>query len=149
MEDIVKKREEKLIKEGLNFIDTFEKYTKKNRPEIYKKYLIFKEEKINCFSDKWSRHMHVIEFIKNDIKERNLKFLDLYDEMFKEMEKYVNTFIPKVLLEKVDLDKIYKLVLFINEISVLPDQTRLNYVLKCKTFFRIQMLMNYDKYLLG
>ena len=37
MEDILKKREQKLIKEGLGFIDYFEEYNSKNNPDIYKK----------------------------------------------------------------------------------------------------------------
>ena len=49
MEDILKKREQKLIKEGLCFIDFFEEYTSKNNPDIYKKYLDLMEEKFINF----------------------------------------------------------------------------------------------------
>ena len=37
MEAILNKRKQKLIKEGLNIIDSFEKYTLKNNADKYKK----------------------------------------------------------------------------------------------------------------
>ena len=87
MEDIIRKREQKLIKEGLNFIDSFEEYTSKNNPDIYKKYLDLKEEKLINFSFKWRVNMQVLEDVKNLMKEE----LELYDDMFTEMENYLNT----------------------------------------------------------
>ena len=68
--------------------------------------------------------------------------------MFTEMENYVNTFKPKVFLEREDLNQIHDIVDIINEISELPDQSRLNYVLKCIPFFHIKILMKHYKYLL-
>ena len=56
MENILKKREQKLIKEGLFIIDSFEKYTSKNNPDIYKKYLDIKDEKFIDGSSKWKRY---------------------------------------------------------------------------------------------
>ena len=149
MEDILRKREQKLIKEGLNFIDSFEEYTSKNNPDIYKKYLDLKEKRLIANSSKWSKHINVLENIKNEINKRNLSFLESYDDMFKEMEKYINTFKPKVFLERKDLHKIHGIVDIINEISKLPNQTRLNYDLKCHTFFYIKMLLNNYKHLLN
>ena len=149
MEAILNKRKQKLIKEGLNFIDSFEEYTEKNHPETYKKYLTLKENKLISFSDEWCRHMRVLEDVKHELNERNFTFLESYDDMFKEMENYVNTFKPKVFLEREDLNQIHDTVIIINEISKLPNQSRLNYVLKCFTFFHIEMLMGYyKKYLL-
>ena len=72
MEDILNKRKQKLIKEGLNFIDSFEEYTQKNNPDTYKKYLTLKEEKLIKFSSKWSRCMQILEDVKNEINKRNL-----------------------------------------------------------------------------
>ena len=149
MEDILRKREQKLIKEGLNFIDSFEEYTSKNNPDIYKKYLDLKEKRLISNSCKWSKQMNALEDIKNDINKRNLSFSESYDDMFKEMEKYVNTFKPKVFLERKDLHQIKGIVGIINEISKLPNQSRLNYYLKCSTFFYINLLMNDYKYQLG
>ena len=148
MEAILNKRKQKLIKEGLNFIDSWEEYTEKNHPETYKKYLTLKEEKLIGFSDKWRQHMRVLEDIKRELNERNFDFLELYDDMFTEMKTYIDTFKPKVFLEREDLNQIHDIVNIINEISELPDQTRLNYVLKCFTFFHIEMLMgHYKKYM--
>lgn len=42
-------KKQKLLKEGLNIIDSWEKYTSKNRPETYKKYLALKEKRIINF----------------------------------------------------------------------------------------------------
>ena len=138
MEDILRKREQKLIKEGLNFIDSFEEYTSKNNPDIYKKYLDLKEEKLISFSDKWSKYMRILEYTKDYL----VKIMDFntleFDDMIKEMEVYINTLKPKVFLNREDLDKINDIVIIINKISKLPDQSRLNYVLKCITFLRIK-----------
>ena len=138
MEDIIRKREQKLIKEGLNFIDSFEEYTSKNNPDIYKKYLDLKEEKLISFSDKWSKYMRILEYTKDYL----VKIMDFntleFDDMIKEMEVYINTLKPKVFLNREDLDKINDIVIIINKISKLPDQSRLNYVLKCITFLRIK-----------
>ena len=150
MEDILDKRKQKLIKEGLFFIDSFEEYTSKNNPDIYKKYLDLKEEKLISFSDKWSNHMRILRDVKYELNSRNFNFLESYDDMFTEMENYINTFKPKVFLEREDLNQIHDTVNIINEISKLPDQSRLNYVLKCIPFFYIQGLMLHEikKYLL-
>ena len=149
MEAILNKRKQKLIKEGLNFIDSFEEYTSKNNPNIYKKYLALKEKKLIKFSDKWSQHMQILEDVKYELNSRNFDFLESYDDMFTEMENYINTFKPKVFLEREDLNQINDIVNIINKISKLPDQSRLNYVLKCIPFFYIEMLMGYyKKYLL-
>ena len=148
MEAILNKMKQKLIKEGLNFIDSFEEYTRKNNPETYKKYLTIKEKKLINVSNKWSRCKQILEDVKNEINERNLDFLELYDDMFTEMETYINTFKPKVFLERENINQIYDNVKIINEISELPDKSRLNYNLKCITFFHIQMLMErYKKYI--
>ena len=65
------------------------------------------------------------------------------------MENYINTFKPKVFLERENLSQIHDIVYIINEISELPNKSRLNYVLKCLPFFNIEMLMkDYKKYLL-
>ena len=136
MENILKKREQKLIKEGLSFIDSFEKYTSKNNPDIYKKYLDLKEKRFIDVSSKWCRYMKVLE----DLKYYNNDELDLkmYDDMFTEMNNYINTLKPKVFLDRGDLDKINFNVYIINKISELPDQSRLNYFLKCNTFLKIK-----------
>ena len=96
MEAILNKRKQKLIKEGLNFIDSWEEYTEKNHPETYKKYLTLKEEKLIGFSDKWRQHMRVLEDIKRELNERNFDFLESYDDMFTEIKTDIDTFKPKV-----------------------------------------------------
>ena len=135
MEAILNKRKQKLIKEGLNIIDSFEEYTRKNNPDTYKKYLTLKEEKLIGFSDKWSQNMRVLEDIKRELNERNFDFLETYDDMFTEMENYVNTFKPKVFLERENFNQIFDIVNIINEIRKLPDQSRINYAFKCIPFF--------------
>ena len=144
MEDILRKREQKLIKEGLNFIDSFEEYTSKNNPVIYKKYLDLRDRIIIDVSSKWWRHIKILENVKYD--ERNL---GMYDDMFIEMEHYINTFKPKVFIDRENLRQIYDIIKIINEISKLPDQTRLNYVLKCKPFFLIKIYILNNKIFLS
>ena len=132
MEDILRKREQKLIKEGLNFIDSFEEYTSKNNPDIYKKYLDLRDKKLISFSDKWRKNMIILNNIKDDIRSFN------FDDMFTEMENYINTYKPKVFLKREDINQICDIVNIINEISNLPDQSRINYKLKCYDFLRIR-----------
>ena len=62
MENTLKKREQNLIKEGLFIIDCFEKYTKKNKPDIYKKYLDFIKRN-NIFSREWKNNMGLVNYI--------------------------------------------------------------------------------------
>ena len=89
-----------------------------------KKYLTLKEEKLISFSDKWSQHMRVLEDIKRELNERNFDFLESYDDMFTEMKTYIDTFKPKVFLERENLNQIYDIVKIRNEISELPDKSR-------------------------
>ena len=136
MENILKKREQKLIKEGLFIIDSFEKYTSKNNPDIYKKYLDIKDEKFIDSSSNWMRYkraLHNAKFYNKD--EINIK---MYDDMFKEINNYITTLKPEVFLDREDLDKINDNIYIINKISKLPDQSRLNYNLKCNTFLKIK-----------
>ena len=66
--------------------------------------------------------------------------------MLTEMKTYIYTFKPKVFLEREN--HIYDNVNIINQISELPNKSRLNYNLKCIPFFHIQMLMgHYKKYI--
>ena len=138
MEHILEKKEKELIEEGLNFIDSFEEYTSKNNPDIYKKYLDFKEEILISYSDKWKIYKRILEDSKRDVEEKadisNLEF----DDMIKEMEDYINTHKPKVFLDRENIDKINYIVDIINKVSKIPEKSRLNYVLKSNTFIRIK-----------
>ena len=88
------------------------------------------EEKFINSSFKWRVHMQVLYDIKKDLK--TLEF----DDMIKEMENYIKTYKPKVLLDREDLNKINDNVNIINKISKITVESRLNYVLKCLTFFK-------------
>ena len=138
MEHILEKKEKELIEEGLNFIDSFEEYTSKNNPDIYKKYLDFKEEILISYSDKWKIYKRILEDSKRNVEEKadisNLEF----DDMIKEMEDYINTHKPKVFLDRENIDKINYIVDIINKVSKIPEKSRLNYVLKSNTFIRIK-----------
>ena len=138
MEGILRKRELKLIKEGLFFIDSFEEYTSKNNPDIYKIYLSLKEEKLISLSDKWSKNMKILNDVKNEIWSRFYSFIDHYDDMFEDMEKYINTFKPRVFLERENLNEIYDTVCTINQISELPNKSRFIYIKKCIIFLNIK-----------
>ena len=59
MEAILDKRKQKLIKEGLNFIDSWEEYTEKNNPETYKKYLALREKNLSIFQ---ANGVNIFEF---------------------------------------------------------------------------------------
>ena len=68
MEDLIKKREQELIKEGLFIIESFERYTSKNKPDIYKKYLdIIEKRKFNNNRLKWIIINRSIEYIKKNL----------------------------------------------------------------------------------
>ena len=124
-------KKQKLLKKGLNIIDSWEKYTSKNRPETYKKYLALKEKRLINFSSKWGNYMLFIKYyIKREINER--KFVD--DDIFTENKTYKDTFEPKVFLQREDLIKINDIVVIIDNISKLPNQTRRNYIFKCLNF---------------
>ena len=146
MEAIFIRKEQKLIKEGLFIIDSFEEYTRKNSPDIYKKYLDLSYKILINVSSKWYRHMRVLEDVKFYINKINL---EMYDDMITEMENYINTFKPKVILDRENFRQIYDIVKIINEISKLPDQTRLNYVLKCKPFLLIKISISNNKIFLS
>ena len=64
--------------------------------------------------------------------------IKMYDDMFKEINNYIKTLKPKVFLDREDLVKINVNIYIINKISKLPDQSRLNYNLKCNTFLKIK-----------
>lgn len=91
-------KKQKLLKEGLNIIDSWEKYTSKNRPETYKKYLALKEKRIINFSSKWGNYMPFIKYhINRKINERKFVYNnDDDDDIFTENKTFKKTFEPKV-----------------------------------------------------
>ena len=135
MEAILNKRKQKLIEEGLNIIDSWEEYIEKNNPETYKKYLDLKEEELINYSDKWTISIQLLKNIKYELNFRKENF-DL--DMFTEIENYINTFKPKVSLERDNICQINNIANIINNISKIPDQSRFNYYLKCSTFLNIE-----------
>ena len=90
--------------------------------------------------------MQVLKDVKYHYYDINL---EMYDDMFIEMENCINTFKPKVFLDRENLSQIFDIVKIINEISKLPDQTRLNYVLKCKPFLLIKISISNNKIFLS
>ena len=141
MEDLIKKREQELIKEGLNNIDSFGEYTSKNKPDIYKEYLDLKEEIfINRNSHQWCSCKSTLEHIK-----KNLNYKDSNEDLIKEMEIYVDSIKPKILFKKEYLNEVNTVIKIINRISEshddLYDKTRLNYCNKVNNFLKLETLL--------
>ena len=143
MQDIIDKKKRELLKEGLNYIDSWEKYIK-DKPEIEKKYEDKKVEKLIDFRDEYSKYKRLLNHIKSETI--NNPFIEYFDNTFKEIKNDIETFKPKVFLERENLRSVCDIVSGINEMSKLPDQNRINYVMKCNTYFRIELVfrINYS-----
>ena len=129
-------KKQKLLKEGLNIIDSWEKYTSKNRPETYKKYLALKEKRIINFSSKWGNYMLFIKYhINRKINERKFVYNnDDDDDIFTENKTFKKTFERKVFLQRENIIKVNDIVVIIDNISKLPNQSKRNYIFKCIDF---------------
>lgn len=129
-------KKQKLLKEGLNIIDSWKKYTSKNRPETYKKYLALKAKRIINFSSKWGNYMLFIKYhINRKINERKFVYNnDDDDDIFTENKTFKKTFEPKVFLQRENIIKVNDIVVIIDNISKLPNQSKRNYLFKCIDF---------------
>ena len=139
MEDILRKREINLIKEGLNFINSFEKYIIKNKPNIYKKYLDIKEKKLQ--DEEVVEDIQLFKEIKSEANSFNFGFQIFFIDIFNEMEDYIKISKKKVLLKRENLNKICDNLKIINEINRLKNPLRFNYVSKCENFLYIKSLI--------
>ena len=136
MQAIIDKKKRELLKEGLHYIDSWEKYIK-DKPEIEKKYEDKKVEKLINYEDEYRKYKRYLDRIKFETS--NKPFIEYFDDTFNEIEIYIETFKPKVFLKRENLCSVCGLVIGINEMSTLPDQNRINYVKKCHTYFRIEL----------
>ena len=137
MEDILKKREQKFIEEGLFIIGSFEKYTSKNKPDIYKKYIERKEKRfIYNNSYQWGVYKRNIEYIK---KNYNYKYSS--EDIIKEIEIYINSIKPKIFFKREDIYKIYQDVMIIKEFSDIFSITKINYCIKLKNFLTLRRFL--------
>ena len=129
MEDLIKKREQELIKEGLFIIESFERYTIKNKPDIYKEYLdIIEKRKFNNNRLEWFFINRGIENIK-----KKFNFKDLNEDLIKEIEIYIDSLKLKF-YKKEDLIAVKDVVNIINSISELANKTKYNYIFKLGNF---------------
>ena len=133
---ILNKKRKNLIKEGLHYIDSWEEYIKDNS-KVFKKYQEMTTVRLIVFSDPWHKHQDFLRKIKERTKD--LDYIEEYDDMFKEIETYIDTFKPKVFLERENLSAISNIVDIINYLDD-SDPQRLKYSLKCIPFFRIEAL---------
>ena len=142
MEAILNKKRCELIKEGLSYIDSWERFIK-SFPNTYAEYLSLKEDKLICYKDPYHSYKDTLNFTKNYTKEDD--YIEDYTEMFDEIETYINTFKPKVVLYREDLEKIYDILNVINRILIenrnLKFQSILDFPLKCIPFFKIESIV--------
>ena len=136
MEDLIKKREQELIKEGLFIIESFERYTSKNKPDIYKEYLdIIEKRKFNNNRLEWFFINRGIENIK-----KKFNFKDLNEDLIKEIEIYIDSLKLKF-YKKEDLIEVKDVVNIINSISKLANKTKYNYIVKLRDFLIIRRFL--------
>ena len=64
------------------------------------------------------------------------KFVKQFNNTFSEMEEYIKIFKPKVVLDRENLKQINGTINIIN--SLIPDQSRLNFILKFFYFLQIR-----------
>ena len=94
MEAIIEKKKRELLKEGLHYIDSWEKYIK-DKPELQKEYENKKVEKlINYNDDEYSKYKRLLDRIKSE--RGNNPFIEYFDGTLNEIEIYIETFKPKV-----------------------------------------------------
>ena len=67
------------------------------------------------------------------------KFVKEFNNTFSELEEYIKIFKPNVVLDRENLKQINDTINIIN--SLIPDQTRLNFILKCFTFFKLEIVI--------
>ena len=141
MEAILSKKRNEIIKEGLVYIDSWEKEcTKKDCPDLYEKYLNEKKKYLsNDEPSKWEQYMRILDLVKRDIEED--EFYECFTDLLNEIENYINIFKPKVFLKREDLEQVNKNVNIINDLSPILDLERKKYNFKCSLFLRIQSLL--------
>ena len=81
--------------------------------------------------------MKFLKNIKSEGKYHNSNLV-FFNDMFTEMENYIKTIKPKVLLNTENLNKIKDIIKIINKISKLPDQSRINYETDCSYFINLE-----------
>ena len=141
MEAILSKKRNELIKEGLGYIDSWEKEcTKKDFPDLYEKYINEKNKYLsNDEPSKWKRYIGILNIVKRNIEKD--EFYECFTDLLNEIEHYINNFKPKVFLKREDLMQVNKNVYIINNLSQLLDQERKDYNFKCKLFLRIESML--------
>ena len=140
MENILKKKEKELIEEGLGYIDSWEEFTKKNEYDLYEKYSYLKTRKLSHRENEWNKLNRLLDDTKEIyiIRGVNDNFLVNFEDTFKEIEKYIDTFKPKVFFfffNRENLNSIVDLVIIINELSILHDTSKLNCTKNSLFFF--------------
>lgn len=96
MENILSKKEKELIKEGLGCIDSWEEFTKKNEYDLYEKYSYLKIRKLSNYENEWNKLNRLLDYTKENLCYKRCydKFLVNFEDTFKEIEKYTDTFKP-------------------------------------------------------
>ena len=135
METILARKRNELIKEGLNYIDSWEKkYNQKDYPDIYKKY---QDEKLDVMTldktSEWKKYMNFLNRIKILVGEDNS-----FNDMINEIENYINKFKPKVFLERGNLEEIRYNLLAIYRVNNEMNNEMNNFYSVCGKFLEIE-----------
>ena len=146
MEDIFKKREQKLIKKGLQFIDSFEGYLSKKQPDTYKKYLDFRNKRDYYKSKILNNSNNVIDFFIYSYYFSRMGF-DFKKYSHNGFDKYNKNNVCDVVNKGFDRDNINDVcdvVWVINEFYKIPNQSRLNFFDECEEFIVKQIEKSLD-----
>ena len=162
MEDEIYKKEQKLIKKGLQFIDSFEGYLYKKHPVTYEKYLDFKNKRDYHTSKILNNPNNVIDFcIKSyyfsrmgyNFNKYSHKGFDKYrhkgfdrdninddcDVVYKRFNKYCHKG-----FDRDNIIDVCDVVWVINEFYKIPNQSRLNFFDECEEFIVEQIEKSLD-----
>ena len=146
MEDEIYKKEQKLIKKGLQFIDSFEGYLYKKHPDIYEKYLDFINKR-NYYKTKiMNNSNNVIDFFINSYYFSRMGF-DFKKYSHKGFDKYKKNNVCDLVYKGFDRDNINDVcdvVWVVNEFYKLPNQSRLNFFDECEKFIVEQIEKDLD-----
>ena len=146
MEDEIYKKEQKLIKKGLQFIDSFEGYLYKKHPDAYEKYLDFRNKRDYHKSKILNNPNNVIDFFIYSYNFSRMGF-DFKKYSHKGFDKYKKNNVCDLVYKGFDRDNINDVcdvVWVVNEFYKLPNQSRLNFFDECEEFIVEQIEKSLD-----
>ena len=146
MEDEIYKKEQKLIKKGLQFIDSFEGYLYKKHPDSYEKYLDFRNKRDYHKSKILNNSNNVIDYFIYSYYFSRMGY-NFKKYSHKGFDKYKKNNVSNKVYKVFDRDNINDvcdLVWVINEFYKMPNQSRLNFFDECQEFIIEHIVKDID-----